>query len=555
MTYDPTTGEIKTISTERGDLSTKDKKKGIIYARVSTEEQKIKGNGIPAQIIDCEKWAKYNDVVIIGEPFIDEAISGQNLQRKNFQAAIKFLEKENKSETKIDYFICGSTSRFSRSHKINETFDMVARVEATGAKLVAVGNGGVQDIDSEEWLVTTTLNFLIDAIESKRGEKRVRYGQKAKIYEWLRPFPAAPFGYERIKKTTNGKEIKYLIKKEPEASILKEGLELFADWVLLTKKHLSDFFEERGIRSNSHRTPKNGKTGHSFVDKMLDLRKLQVYTGYVNYPDRWIYEKIPAQHPALISEECANKIAKRLYKDWDILNHKKRGYDQDADEYPLKRILLCPECHKWVTKRKSKSETGDYHHYYWCNTPWCKLFKKGLRRDEVHEALKQRLLAITPSEWAIKLFEAIFKEEQIIANKDINSINREKQNKIMNIQKEMGNIEKVLDNITDPALFKKKQEQWSTLNQQLEDLQFQILDQQTTADEYEKILNEAKYIISNPVSIREIEDVETKQLLIRVCFNNKIYYDKKEWLHTPEISVIYSLIQGLSDNKTLNLEV
>jgi len=48
-------------------------KKGIIYARVSTEEQKQKGNGINAQISDCERWAKANDIEIICDPFKDEA--------------------------------------------------------------------------------------------------------------------------------------------------------------------------------------------------------------------------------------------------------------------------------------------------------------------------------------------------------------------------------------------------------------------------------------------------------------------------------------------------
>lgn len=55
---------------------------------------------------------------------------------------------------------------------------MVARVEMTGGKLVAVGNGGVQETETEEGLIGLTLNFLVDALESKRGQKRVRYGQK-----------------------------------------------------------------------------------------------------------------------------------------------------------------------------------------------------------------------------------------------------------------------------------------------------------------------------------------------------------------------------------------
>jgi DNA invertase Pin-like site-specific DNA recombinase len=284
LMYDPRIGGISINPTDTTQ-SIKDKKAGIIYARVSTEEQKIKGNGISAQITDCKHWAKQNDITIVREPFIDEAISGTNLKRKNFLEAIRFLEKENKNGVKIDYFICSSTSRFSRSAKINETFDTVARVETTGAKLVAIGNGGIQDTNSEEGLLTTGFNFLMDAIESKRGQKRVRYGLKGKIYEGLRPFPATPLGYDRTIQKIGGKEVKFLVKKEPEASVLKEGLELFADGVLLTKQQLFEFLDERGIKSHSAKN-KSGKLHPQIIDRILDLRKLQVYTGYLSYPDR-----------------------------------------------------------------------------------------------------------------------------------------------------------------------------------------------------------------------------------------------------------------------------
>lgn len=62
--------------------------------------------------------------------------------------------------------------------------------------------------------------------------------------------------------------------------------------------------------------------------------------------------------------DVVDRIMSRLYKQKGIVQHSKRKYDDDADEYPLKRILLCPECNKAVTKWKSLSKTGDYHHYY-----------------------------------------------------------------------------------------------------------------------------------------------------------------------------------------------
>lgn len=532
------------------------KKRGIIYARVSTEEQKQKGNGINAQISDCQRWAKAQDeeIEIVWEPFIDEAKTWSSLQRKSFLDAIRFLEQENKKWVKIDYFICGSTSRFSRSHKLNETFDMVARVEMTGAKLVAVWNGGIQETDSEEWLLTMWFNFLIDAVESKRGQKRVRYGQKGKLYEWLRPFPDVPLWYERIVEKIWWKEIKMLIKKEPEASILAEWLRLFSEWIILTKQQLYEFFDERWLKSNSKKN-KTGKLHKSIIDKLLDTWKLYVYAWYLTYPDWDIHEFIPAKHPAIIDMDIFHKIMQRLHKNKSIVDHKKRKYDQDVDQYPLKRILLCPECHKWVTKWKSLSKTGDYHHYYWCNTSGCSLYKKSLKREDVHNAVRARLSQITPPLESVKLFEKLFVEERKNAEKDIDFIHKEKKKKITLMQAEMDKIEKIIDDITDPALFKKKQEKRSELNQEKSDIQEQMDSVRFTQDEFEKVYNEAKLVISNPLALWDLQDLEIKQLLIRVCFNNKIYYRKKEWLHTPETSVLYFTLGQLSNIKTSNLDL
>lgn len=529
------------------------KKKWIIYARVSTEEQKRTWNGINGQIIDCETRAKNNKVEIVGI-FKDEAITWSNLTRKSFIEAIRYIEDHNKKGVTIDYFICWSTSRFSRSPNLWETFNMVARVEASGAKLVAVGNGWIQETDTEEGMLSIWLNFLVDAIESKRGQKRVKYGQKWKVYEGLRPFPDVPLWYERIKEVINGKEIKFLVKKEPEASILKEWFQLFAEWILLTKHDLYDFLNDKSIKSNSKKN-KSGKLHPSIIDRLLDVRKLTVYTWNLTYPDRWINEIIPAKHPAIIDFDIMHRIMVRLEKDKALADHRPKAYDEDADEYPLKRILLCPECDRAVTKWKSRSKTGDYHHYYWCNNKECSLHKKALPREEVHEAVRQKLKGITPPPFASKLFEHIFKEERAKIKYDEEGLLKDKERKIKLLGDEMERIENTIDNITDPALFQKKQKKWSELNEERSMLQNEINDVRFSEDDFQKIYNEAKTVISNPLAIRDLEDVEIKQLLIRVCFNNKIYYTKNQGLHTPEISLIYSYLAQVSDWKSPNLEM
>ena len=557
LQYDLNTKEFLVPDEESG-ISREWKKKWIIYTRVSTEEQKRKWNWIEAQRIDCELRAKKHDVEIVWY-YKDEAKKGSNLSRQWFVDAIKFLEKTNKKNFVLDYFICWATSRFSRSPEINKSFDMVARVEWTWAKLVAVWSWGIQETGTEEWLMSLTLNFLVDALESMRGKKRVRYGSVAKIYLWLRTFPAVPVGYKRVIEKEWGKEVKYLVKDEPNASILQEWLELFAEWILLTKQQLFEFYKERWLTSNSKKN-KTWKLHRSILDQILDLWKLLIYTWNITYPEWWITEIIPARHPAIITPETMHKIIWRLEKDYGVTNHKKKKYDEDADEYPLKRIMLCPECDRAVTKRKSKSHTGKYHHYYWCNNKECKLHKKWLPRDKVHDAVREKLKEITPPKEAILLFEEVFIQERELLKRDSKDINKDKKKKISLIEKEMERMERSIDRLSETEnpnikLLEKKQEKRAKLQTEKEELELQMENVSYNQDEMKKVYDEAKAVIASPVALRDFDDVEIKQLLIRVCFNNKIYYKKNQGLHTPDISLIYLTLSEFDITDNCNVEM
>ena len=147
----------------------------IIYARVSTEEQKRKGDGIWWQITDCKKRARVNNVKIVCEPFIDEAVSWTKLNRKWFNAAMAFVEQENKFRHKIDYFICSSTSRFSRSKMMNENFELIWKLNALWVQLVAVWNWGIQEVETEK------MNNNINNEEKKVIQKEEIKMEKGKI--------------------------------------------------------------------------------------------------------------------------------------------------------------------------------------------------------------------------------------------------------------------------------------------------------------------------------------------------------------------------------------
>ena len=543
----------KTLLVEKQSNEVQDEdapKNWIIYARVSTDEQKRKWSGIKWQIRDCRERAKRNNVNIVHEPFYDEAVSWTKLKRKWFNKALEYVKEQNKNTHKIDYFICDSTSRFSRNADLWKNFELIRELNSVWVELVAVWSWGIQELETEGWYMSYSLKAIMDAMESRRWKQRVRYWIRWKILEWYWPFAEVPVWYKRIVTKEWEKEIKILILDEEKAPILKEWLELFWNWVLLSKQNLYDYLEERWLKSNS-KVNKTWKLHHSILDKILLPRKLYVYAGYITYPEMGVNEPVKARHEPIISLDTLHKIMLRLkkYEKWP--DYKLKKYDGDYAEYPLKRILSCPLCWNHVTKRKSRWKSWAYFHYYWCNTPGCKLFKKGLPREAVHNAIKDNLNQITPPLDIEKSFKSLFEKERKEEKDGMNLASENKMETVKWIEKEMERIEKMLENITDTALFQKKQEQRTELNKKKEEIKNTIMDVTVNQENFEELYNEAHDILFNPSKIWDVWSFELRQLLIGVCYGGQISYSKKDGLHTPSLSSLYLYFQQIGNSKNL----
>ncbi len=95
----------------------------------------------------------------------------------------------------------------------------------------------------------------IDIIRAKHERLQIRErsmnGTTSNLYKGIRTF-SVPSGYER-KHVKNGRKTeKVLERKQPEAEIIKEGLELFAEGIIANNTQLMHFFNEKRLTSNFH---------------------------------------------------------------------------------------------------------------------------------------------------------------------------------------------------------------------------------------------------------------------------------------------------------------
>ena len=102
--------------------------KAVIYARVSSEEQKKEGFSIPAQLDLLRDFARKNNIQIIKE--FEEAETAKQAGRHQFNEMLKFL----KTHKNVKNVLCEKTDRLYRNFKDYVDLD----VDSTGYSIYLV---------------------------------------------------------------------------------------------------------------------------------------------------------------------------------------------------------------------------------------------------------------------------------------------------------------------------------------------------------------------------------------------------------------------------------
>ena len=512
--------------------------RAIAYVRVSDEKQVKLWYGMEGQSSTIKVFCKDHNWELDRE-FEDEAISGGELKREWLLAAIKYLEEENKNYTKIHYFVITEYSRISRSDDLWATYEIHQRIEATGCKVVATMNPILWNDENSELI--QDMNYMFAKHERRKIKVRTKNGMRARILEWNRPFPE-PAWYTRIKEKVGHKLVSRIIKQEPQASIIKEWLEMFANGVIVNQTQLINYFNEKKLRSNSH-SANPWKLYIDFANRLFEIEKLMFYTGHVIYPAYDVIEPIKGHREPLISISTAHKILDRLDKKW---NNKYWPRKDTSDKYPLRGLLFCPECEIPFTASPSKGKLGKYYDYYLINS---KKAPKELRRsvsvDKVHEEFRELLKLLIPKPEIVLLLKEIF--NSVVGQKEslFNSVLSQKRARIREIEKKVELLQSKFYMLTNQTLIKKmEQERWE-LEQEKDLLIEDIAKEHLTQNEFDSVYNDFIDIIENPLAVWDLQDVDTKQLLIGVLFGGKIYYSKKGSFQTPQKSLIYSILDRI----------
>ena len=321
---------------------------GVIYVRVSTDEQAEKGLSIPAQIQACEKYAKDRGI-LIARTFRDEGESAKTSDRPGFQEMIAYVKASKEAKAVIVY----DTSRFARNR-----YDAALYKRELEKTQVRVHYAAQPIEDTVEGRFLEGMLEVIDEHYSRALARVVKRGMKeaASRGNWL---GAPPWGYNLTRE--NGRRT---LELDPRTS---RGVELIFQW----------FSQGLGCRAIAERLTESGYTtrrGKPFSPEMVrQVLRNPAYAGdtvfnrrcagrRIAHPqEEWVIVK--DTHPAIVTREQFLAVGKEMTR---------RGLNRRPGEHKTYRrfsgLVSCARCGKAACAQTGTSKNGNAYYYYVCRT-------------------------------------------------------------------------------------------------------------------------------------------------------------------------------------------
>jgi len=205
--------------------------KALIYCRVSSKSQEEEGHGLQSQETRCREHASAKGYDV--EAVFPDTITGGGdfMQRPGMVALLSYLDAQP-DENYIVIF--DDLKRFARDTRFH--LDLRDSFRSRGASIECL-NFKFDDTPEGEFI--ETIMAAQGMLERKQNGRQVAQKMKARMQNgfWIHN---PPVGYKYIEEKGRGK---LLIRNEPMASIVKEGIEAYAAGRLETQAEVKRYFE------------------------------------------------------------------------------------------------------------------------------------------------------------------------------------------------------------------------------------------------------------------------------------------------------------------------
>lgn len=384
---------------------------------------------------------------------------------------------------------------------------------------------------SDDKLIENLLASVSQHQREKNGEQVVNRMQ-ARVMNGYWVFQA-PAGYKHQKQVGHGK---ILIRHEPVASIIAEGLDGFASGRFETQTELQRFFE------NCPEFPSDLPNGKIRTWKITRMLTNPVYAGYVQAPT-WGVSLRKGHHEGLITFQTFQKIQDRL-KSGAMAPARK---DINLD-FPLRGFVTCGDCEKPLRSCWSKGKYQKYP-YYLCQTKGCDSYGKSMKRAQVEDDFEALLKLMRPSPGLFQIVKAMLEDAWDQRFAQANQWRKSLRQDVLRIEKQIdGFLERIVETTSSAAITAYERKIAQLENEKLlasDKLENSHKPKATST----QMLELSMKFLANPWKLWDSGDINLQKLVLRLAFTERLPYHRNEGYRTPKTSLPFKVLGGICGNE------
>jgi site-specific DNA recombinase len=414
-------------------------KRAVIYLRVSSTQQADtdydpEGFSIPAQREACQRKAEALEAIVVNE-YIDRGESAKTAKRPALQEMLARL----RATRDIDYVIVHKIDRLARNRA--DDVEIVMQIRSADAQVVSV----TENIDeTPSGLLLHGIMSSIAEFYSRNLATEIMKGstQKAKNGGTL---SRAPLGYLNVRDFVDGREIRTVALDPERAPLIKTAFELYGTGNY-TLRELSQFLEERGLRSRGTRKAPSKPLGPNRIQSVL---RNDYYIGVVRYCGK-VYS---GRHEPLISVSAFERVQ-------TVLDTRRVSGERDRiHQHYLKGTLYCDECGGRLIFSRNRGRRRNTYDYFVCRGKQIGTCSQPYHRvDRLEAAVLRTYATLDLSEAQVERIRgAIHNRVDTLSTFAEQEVVRAKQQLSRLLDEERKLLHQHYDNLVSNALFREEQ--------------------------------------------------------------------------------------------------
>ena len=368
------------------------------YTRFSTDTQNQ--SSTIGQLRAIKKYCEKNNIELI-DTYIDEAQSGTNLNRKNFQKLMA-----DAPTALWDTVVVYNMSRLSRS--VKDTLLIKDEFKKMGKKILSVIEN--QD-DTPEGDFFNLITYGMNELFVKQFKRDSWRGLLVNANECKVHGGIPPLGY------TVGKDKKYIIDEE-EAKIVRIIFKMTLEGH--SYRDIANYLNNNGFTNRGKKfrvyftdTLRNEKYAGVYVWNLRESKeRLGKKTNRKVKPDDEVI-RIEGGMPQIIDKETFEKVQ-------ELMDARKRHYKPRGPKckYLLSKLLVCGKCGRAYCGGDTWSGSGqNYRRYYRCTNKMCK--SKEINMNNLDKYVKQLIEKMVLNSNSVDVYQEFINSYQEVRKRHL----------------------------------------------------------------------------------------------------------------------------------------